>query len=87
MTSVIGHIFQLDFDARPSSDGDAYDAPVVKVFTDSARKARVAEHLRSLAEGSSELCLWLDAAARRFEGVSGTFGCSSVALRSKRGGF
>lgn len=64
MTSVIGHIFQLDFDAPPASDADVYSAPVVKVFTDAARKARVAEHLKELAGQSSELCLWLDAAAR-----------------------
>lgn len=29
---------------------DIYSAPVVKVFTDSARKARVAEHLKELAK-------------------------------------
>ena len=29
---------------------DIYSAPVVKVFTDSARKVRVAEHLKELAK-------------------------------------
>jgi len=62
VTSVIGHIFQLEFDDRlPKQLAGIYEAPVVKTFTDSARKARVAEHLQELAEASSHLCLWLDA--------------------------
>ncbi|CAE7933671.1 TOP3B [Symbiodinium necroappetens] len=43
------------------TDADLVQAPVVKTLTDSARKARVAEHLQELAEASSQLCLWLDA--------------------------
>ncbi|CAE7367179.1 unnamed protein product [Symbiodinium natans] len=62
VTSVIGHLFQLEFDGRlPQQLAQIYEAPVVKTFTDSARKARVADHLQELAQGSSQLCLWLDA--------------------------
>ncbi|CAJ1398833.1 unnamed protein product, partial [Effrenium voratum] len=62
VTSVIGHLCQLEFDGQlPQQLEGIYQAPVVKTYTDSARKARVAEHLQELAKGSEHLCLWLDA--------------------------
>ncbi|CAK9027622.1 unnamed protein product [Durusdinium trenchii] len=70
MTSVIGHIFQLEFDGQLSNDlVEVYSAPVVKVFTESARKVRVGEHLKDLAKDSSQLCLWLDADDREGENI------------------
>eukprot|EP00930_Biecheleria_cincta_P004385 TRINITY_DN10529_c1_g1_i1.p1 TRINITY_DN10529_c1_g1~~TRINITY_DN10529_c1_g1_i1.p1 ORF type:complete len:874 (-),score=152.92 TRINITY_DN10529_c1_g1_i1:46-2640(-) len=61
VTSVIGHIFGLDFDKVSGSGDYLYSAPVVKSFTDSSRKFRIAEHLQDLAKDSQQLCLWLDA--------------------------
>ena len=49
VTSVIGHLFELTFDGSPPGKlEDMYNSPVVKNVTESARKARVPEHLQDL---------------------------------------
>lgn len=63
MTSVIGHVFSIDFPGEYQSwekvnPADLFDAPTVK--TEANPKARVCRHLQSEAKGADILVLWLD---------------------------
>ncbi|KAG2490592.1 hypothetical protein HYH03_010985 [Edaphochlamys debaryana] len=63
MTSVIGHVYSIDFTAAFNSwdkvdPAQLYDAPTVKL--ESNPKAHVCEHLQRESRGCDVLVLWLD---------------------------
>eukprot|EP00668_Euglena_longa_P014650 GGOE01018648.1.p1 GENE.GGOE01018648.1~~GGOE01018648.1.p1 ORF type:complete len:899 (+),score=203.60 GGOE01018648.1:28-2697(+) len=61
VTSVVGHVFGLDFKSqRPCDEALLFDAETVKKVADTAGKCRVVDHLRAEAEQCTYLCLWLD---------------------------
>eukprot|EP00667_Euglena_gracilis_P017298 EG_transcript_18206 len=61
VTSVVGHVFGLDFKSqRPCDEELLFDAETVKKVADTAEKCRVVDHLRAEAEQCTYLCLWLD---------------------------
>eukprot|EP00667_Euglena_gracilis_P002404 EG_transcript_2406 len=63
VTSVVGHVFGLDFAAEVQQLRDPaalFEADTQKVLSDTTRKLRIVEHLQALAEGAEYLVLWLD---------------------------
>ncbi|KAL2242420.1 DNA topoisomerase 3-beta isoform X2 [Sesamum indicum] len=63
VTSVIGHVFSVDFPARfqdwnSTNPLDLFDAPIVK--SESTPKAHICRHLSQEARGCGHLVLWLD---------------------------
>eukprot|EP01062_Namystynia_karyoxenos_P028313 TRINITY_DN21465_c0_g1_i1.p1 TRINITY_DN21465_c0_g1~~TRINITY_DN21465_c0_g1_i1.p1 ORF type:complete len:1104 (+),score=280.97 TRINITY_DN21465_c0_g1_i1:101-3412(+) len=61
VTSVVGHLFGLDFEDRGSNDiAQLFDAKTVKKVEDNTEKCRVIEHLREAGEGCEYIMLWLD---------------------------
>uniref|UniRef100_A0A7N0TSD1 DNA topoisomerase n=1 Tax=Kalanchoe fedtschenkoi TaxID=63787 RepID=A0A7N0TSD1_KALFE len=63
VTSVIGHVFSVDFPAKyqdwtATDPTDLFQAPIVK--TESNPKAHIPRHLSQEARGCSHLVLWLD---------------------------
>ena len=63
VTSVVGHIFGLDFLEGAEKRGDIasiFSAKTHKVVEETSERLRVVEHLHSQAAGCGWLCLWLD---------------------------
>ena len=61
VTSVVGHIFGLDFEEQRVRDiAELFDAKVKKQVEDNTKKLRVIEHLQELAAEAEYLVLWLD---------------------------
>ncbi|XP_059446946.1 DNA topoisomerase 3-beta isoform X1 [Corylus avellana] len=63
VTSVIGHVFSVDFPSKFQDWGktnplDLFDAPITK--TESNPKAHICRHLSQEARGCGHLVLWLD---------------------------
>merc|ERR1719334_29711 len=61
VTSVVGHIYGLNFeDGRVRDLAQLFSAKVQKVVEDTTKKLRIVEHLQELAQESEYLALWLD---------------------------
>ena len=61
VTSVVGHIFGLNFlDGRVKDISTLFDAKVEKVIEESTKKLRIVEHLQELGQEADYLYLWLD---------------------------
>ena len=61
VTSVVGHVFGLDFDGSTGRDiRGLYGAKVRKIVEETSEKLGVLQHLRDAADGVGWLCLWLD---------------------------
>ena len=63
VTSVVGHVFSLDFLAGAEKRGDLssiFAAKTHKVVEETSERLGVVEHLRQQAQGCDWLCLWLD---------------------------
>ena len=61
VTSVVGHIFGLNFEnGRVRDIATLFHAKVQKVIEDTTKKLRVVEHLQELGQESDFLFLWLD---------------------------
>ena len=63
LTSVVGHIFGLDFDGGAEKRCDIssiFAAKTHKVVEETSAKLGVVKHLQRAAEGCGWLCLWLD---------------------------
>lgn len=63
MTSVIGHVYSIDFPPTfqnwsQTNPADLFDAPTIK--NEANPKARVCKHLQSESKGCDHLVLWLD---------------------------
>ena len=63
VTSVVGHVFGLDFLGGAEKRGDIssiFAAKTQKVVEETSERLGVANHLREQADGVGWLCLWLD---------------------------
>ena len=61
VTSVVGHIYGLNFeDGRVRDLAQLFSAKVQKVVEDTTKKLRIVEHLQELAQEAEYLALWLD---------------------------
>merc|ERR1719187_2066410 len=61
VTSVVGHIYGLNFeDGRVRDLAQLFNAKVQKVVEDTTKKLRIVEHLQELASEAEYLALWLD---------------------------
>ena len=63
ITSVVGHVFGLDFAAGAEKRGDItsiFQAKTRKVVEETSERLGVVQHLQAQAEGCGWLCLWLD---------------------------
>lgn len=61
ITSVVGHIFGLNFENQRVKDiSTLFDVPVKKIVEDTSKKLCIVEHLQELASESQYLYLWLD---------------------------
>jgi len=61
VTSVVGHIYGLNFeDGRVRDLAQLFNAKVQKVVEDTTKKLRIVEHLQELAQEAEYLALWLD---------------------------
>ena len=61
VTSVVGHIFGLNFEnGRVRDLVDLFDAKVQKVIEETTKKLRIVEHLQELGDEADFLFLWLD---------------------------
>ena len=63
VTSVIGHVFGLDFDGGAEKRGDIssiFAAKTRKTVEETSEKLGVIQHLQRAAAGCGWLCLWLD---------------------------
>eukprot|EP00397_Hematodinium_sp_SG-2012_P013361 GEMP01013564.1.p1 GENE.GEMP01013564.1~~GEMP01013564.1.p1 ORF type:complete len:860 (+),score=141.73 GEMP01013564.1:77-2656(+) len=60
-TSVVGHIFGLDFsDKKVRDPADLYSTGTEKVIEGTTAKLKVVDHLQSIAEECEYMALWLD---------------------------
>ncbi|GIL45930.1 hypothetical protein Vafri_3041 [Volvox africanus] len=88
MTSVIGHVYSIDFTAAFNSwdkvdPAQLYDAPTVKL--EANPKAHVCEHLQREGRGCDALVLWLDC-DREGENICFEVMDNVVPYMSRRGG-
>ena len=63
VTSVVGHVFGLDFDGGAERRGDIasiFAAKTRKTVEETSEKLAVVQHLQRAATGCGWLCLWLD---------------------------
>ena len=63
MTSVCGHVFSIDFEARFNNweKTDPAELFVADTKKDEANsKMRIVQHLKNEAQGATDLVLWLD---------------------------
>lgn len=63
VTSVVGHVFGLDFEGGAERRGDItsiFDAKTKKVVEETSERLGVVQHLQRAAQGCGWLCLWLD---------------------------
>ena len=62
VTSVVGHVFGLDFEASSGSRdlASVFAQKTRKVVEDTSEKLGVVNHLKHAADGCGWLCLWLD---------------------------
>jgi len=61
VTSVVGHIYGLNFeDGRVRDLSQLFSTKVQKVVEETTKKLRIVEHLQELAQEAEYLALWLD---------------------------
>ncbi|KAJ9471097.1 putative uncharacterized protein LOC100215195 [Diplonema papillatum] len=60
VTSVVGHIFSVDFEDNSLRDVELFDAKIMKKQTEASMACRIIETLEYEARGCSHLVLWLD---------------------------